>query len=135
MNFRASKLEQQGKEFWVVRDQNDNPVSEKFKNKTQALSEAVRLNNLSQADLTNEPNLPKATATAPVEATVPSRFTNVALCRYQQTTDQCWVVASIPVDPIKQETHGAWKIERAGMNKLEADHLFKVLTAREVFAK
>ena len=129
MQYRAERLEQG---FWVVKDSNNNPVSEKFKNKTQALSVALELNK------TGVLKEKEATAPSPAvelpDAPIPERFTARAVGLYQGN-DGCWIAVSIPFDPSTKETHPKWKEERAGLNKLEGQNGFRVMAGREIMSK
>lgn len=126
--FRVEKLETDN--AYVVKNSNNEVVSMKFKNKSQALSKAVELNAEAPATKPVEP------IAKPVEVAeeIPARFVGRAVGMFLDN-EGVWTVASIPFDPTTRETHGNWKLEKAGANKLEGHATFKVIAAKEILSK
>lgn len=127
MNYKVVTVEDNGTKFYIVQNENSHPVSERFKNKSQALRVC--------ADFING-KLQESVETAALPAPEPvteSELSHRAVGLFM-ASDGCWTVATIPYDP-KTGAVGKVQTDRAGTNRLEGDDAFKVKSIKEVLKR
>ena len=139
MKYKLERLDVNNSTSWVVKNADTNEVvSERFENKTQALTimaDFINGKRLVSDTTIQQPKMDVVESEVFPEKLViverpPTELTHTAVGMFLDN-DGCWKVATFGFNPMTGEV-GEMATERAGLNRLEGEDKFRVTAALKV---